>query len=29
MLASAPPDTTEDGFTLPEEKSKKQLTKES
>jgi hypothetical protein len=28
MAASDPPDTTEDGFTLPEEKSKKQITKE-
>src|SRR5258705_2521158 len=28
VAASDPPDTTEDGFTLPEEKSKKQLTKE-
>lgn len=28
MAASAPPDTADDGFTLPEEKSKKQLTKE-
>jgi hypothetical protein len=29
LTASAPPDTTEGGFTLPEEKSKKQLTKEN
>jgi hypothetical protein len=28
VMASDPPDTTDDGFTLPEEKSKKQLTKE-
>jgi hypothetical protein len=28
MMASDPPDTTDDGFTLPEEKSKKQLVKE-
>ena len=28
LAASAPPDTTDDGFTLPEEKSKKQLTRE-
>jgi hypothetical protein len=28
LAASAPPDTTDEGFTLPEEKSKKQITKE-
>jgi hypothetical protein len=28
VTASDPPDTTEDGFTLPDEKSKKKLTKE-
>jgi hypothetical protein len=28
LAVSAPPDTTDDGFTLPEEKSKKQITKE-
>lgn len=28
LAASDPPDSTDDGFELPEEKSKKQLTKE-
>jgi hypothetical protein len=28
LAATAPPDTIDDGFTLPEEKSKKQITKE-
>jgi hypothetical protein len=28
LTASSPPDTSDTGFTLPEEKSKKQLTKE-
>jgi hypothetical protein len=28
LMANAPPDTSDTGFTLPEEKSKKQITKE-
>jgi len=28
LAASEPPDSTDDGFVLPEEKSKKQITKE-
>jgi hypothetical protein len=28
LVASEPPDSTDDGFVLPEEKSKKQITKE-